>query len=301
MSALDDYIKNRDEARKIEAENKKAEEARIESADNFDKSLNDFVGQYRKWAKDNKSDKFADKSDDEIKERMVNLIRETGATDKGFGEGDYDSKDYYDYGSEFIGGIGNRRKMFDKISDDVHARKEVYDKLSDDDKSALVEVLKYQKNLEEMKSNKPNKIQSQYAGIDQDKLARGLLLRKALSEVGGAYSKKKDTDNFMDVFENYESYRGKDAKAKEEKASEKDGKKGGEEADDGETIEFMLTRGNDPNYKGFGQKILDLGIGTDNGLWGENGDVAYYTKQLNDQGIYGNLPIGKTIRLKRRK
>ena len=62
-----------------------------------------------------------------------------------------------------------------------------------------------------------------------------------------------------------------------------------------EDMKNMAKQGKD------GQKIIDLGLNTDNGLWGENGDVAYYTKQLNDQGIYGNLPVGKTIRLKRRK
>lgn len=54
----------------------------------------------------------------------------------------------------------------------------------------------------------------------------------------------------------------------------------------------------------FGQVVKDLGLGTANGLWGNNGDVAYYTQQLIDQGAlnnYGNIPIGTTIRLKRRK
>lgn len=54
----------------------------------------------------------------------------------------------------------------------------------------------------------------------------------------------------------------------------------------------------------FGQVVLDLGLGTANGLWGANGDVDYYTKQLIDQGAlnaYGNIPIGTTIKLRRRK
>ena len=50
----------------------------------------------------------------------------------------------------------------------------------------------------------------------------------------------------------------------------------------------------------FGQVILNLGFQTVHGLWGEDGDVAYYTKQLNDQGIYGNIPVGTTITLHRR-
>ena len=54
----------------------------------------------------------------------------------------------------------------------------------------------------------------------------------------------------------------------------------------------------------FGQVILDLGLGTTNGLWGSNGDVDYYTRQLIEQGAlnnYGNIPIGTTIKLRRRK
>lgn len=51
----------------------------------------------------------------------------------------------------------------------------------------------------------------------------------------------------------------------------------------------------------FGQVIKDLGLNTNKGLWGSDGDVAYYTKQLREQGIPGMIPIGKTIRLKPRK
>ena len=47
----------------------------------------------------------------------------------------------------------------------------------------------------------------------------------------------------------------------------------------------------------FGQVICDLGLKTSHGLWGPDGDVAYYTEQLHDQGIYGNIPIGTTIEL----
>ena len=54
----------------------------------------------------------------------------------------------------------------------------------------------------------------------------------------------------------------------------------------------------------FGQKILDLGIGTDNGLWGDNGDVNFYTQQLIDGGYLdanGNVKLGVPIKLKKRK
>lgn len=50
----------------------------------------------------------------------------------------------------------------------------------------------------------------------------------------------------------------------------------------------------------FGRVIMKMGLADGRNLWGPDGDVAYYTKQLNDQGIYGNIPIGTTIRLRRR-
>lgn len=54
----------------------------------------------------------------------------------------------------------------------------------------------------------------------------------------------------------------------------------------------------------FGQVIKNLGLNTDAGLWGEDGDVEFYTNQLYEQGALderGNIPIGTTIRLRRRK
>lgn len=58
----------------------------------------------------------------------------------------------------------------------------------------------------------------------------------------------------------------------------------------------------------FSQVIRSLGLESGLGLWGANGDVRYYTAQLEAQGIvvnrngklYGNIPVGKEIVLKRR-
>lgn len=51
----------------------------------------------------------------------------------------------------------------------------------------------------------------------------------------------------------------------------------------------------------FGQVLLDLGLSDSAHLWGNEGDVVYYTNQLHDQGIWGNIPIGTTIKLTPRK
>lgn len=65
---------------------------------------------------------------------------------------------------------------------------------------------------------------------------------------------------------------------------------------DDDTVEYTYKEGDT-----FGQVIKDLGFMTDNGLWGNNGDVKYYEKQLRDQGWEGgNIPVGAKIRLRRR-
>ena len=112
-----------------------------------------------------------------------------------------------------------------------------------------------------------------------------------------------------DLFDNYENYIGSNPdNASGETANATNATKasatGGTSSSDGDVVTFQLDRANDPNYKGFGQKIVDLGLATDNGLWGSNGDVAFYTKQLYEQGAVdknGNLKIGVPIKLRRRK
>lgn len=65
-----------------------------------------------------------------------------------------------------------------------------------------------------------------------------------------------------------------------------------------EFVEYTYKKGDT-----FGQVIKDLGLNTDKGLWGNDGDVAYYTQQLMDQGMLGsngNIPIGTKIKLRKR-
>lgn len=69
------------------------------------------------------------------------------------------------------------------------------------------------------------------------------------------------------------------------------------------TVQYTYVKGDN-----FGSVVLRLGLGTSYGLWGPNGDVAFYNQQLLAQGIVvladgrivGNIPIGTTITLERR-
>lgn len=298
-SYYEGLVNNREAAKKAAAEEEKAEHKRTIAAKNFNTSLNMFVDEYRKWAKDNKSDKFKDASDDDIKNRMVDLINKSGVADGKIDEGDDSSKDYYDYGVDFIDNMFSKKGSFFK-GDEGKAKLRAA--INDDDKSALRELAKLEGNISGYRKGQFATREEALAGIDQDKARRGLEVRKRLDEAAANINKKSNKNDFMDIFENYESYQTKEETPEKSESSNKSAATASNASeDDSDTVEFTLTRANDPNYRGFGQKLVDLGLATDNGLWGENGDVAYYTKQLNDQGIYGNLPIGKTIRLKRRK
>ena len=125
-----------------------------------------------------------------------------------------------------------------------------------------------------------------------------------------AYAKEQ-LANGVDMLDNYESYiekyraqKAEDAKNGKASSETNGNGEGATASDSGDTVTFTLPKANDPNYKGFGQKIIDLGLATDKGLWGSDGDVQFYTKQLYDQGALdanGNLKIGVPIKLKRRK
>lgn len=114
---------------------------------------------------------------------------------------------------------------------------------------------------------------------------------RAIRETNGLISRALDPDSTKITGWTYHSGDSKNGPADAPKETETE--------DEGEEIEFSYNPGDT-----FGQKIIDLGLATDNGLWGDNGDVAYYTKQLRDQGAldaYGNVILGKTWKLKRRK
>lgn len=294
MSFTDKLRENRESAKKAAAEAEAAEAKRSDAADAFNMRLDDFVSQYRKWSSNNKDAKYAKATDDELKDRITGLIQKAGVADEQINSGDTNSYDYYKYGVDFLNGMDSSKSkgLLDSTKNKVKAVSE----LSASDKAALAEAAKFEDNYKKYKNGE---IQDWRAGIDQEKAAKGMQVRKSLDAATRQKNKADNANDFFDIFENYESYMTKDD-------GEKNGSKEGSKASasgttDSDTVEFTLTKANDPNYRGFGQKLVDLGLATENGLWGENGDVAYYTKQLNDQGIYGNLPIGKTIRLKRRK
>lgn len=131
--------------------------------------------------------------------------------------------------------------------------------------------------------------------------------RKSLSELKEKYVKEHNgaINTAFDAFENADKYL-----ANRDKVSTGTGGGSQSNTTDGssdttnEEVTFTIPRANDPSYRGFGQKIVDLGLATNKGLWGSDGDVQFYTKQLYEQGAVdknGNLKIGVPIKLRRRR
>lgn len=130
-------------------------------------------------------------------------------------------------------------------------------------------------------------------------LAREIKTVKSLTSGGkerkvGTYMSSMSEDKPVSSESDARKYQEKD-----EYRAKKEARKNAPAEDPDEYVEFTYVPGDT-----FGQKILDLGIATDNGLWGDNGDVAYYTQQLIDGGYLdanGNVKLGVPIRLKKRK
>lgn len=143
---------------------------------------------------------------------------------------------------------------------------------------------------------------------DETEKVASELGNKLLRDIGASLVKRGGgpvkSSNPLQRFTNraYSPGKNTEAKTEEPKVEEvKEEVKEEPKEDDGETIEYTYKAGDT-----FGQVIKDLGLESGNGLWGNNGDVNYYTQQLIDQGLWGNgmagnIPIGTTIRLKKRQ
>lgn len=72
------------------------------------------------------------------------------------------------------------------------------------------------------------------------------------------------------------------------------------DSSDNDVVEYTYKSGDT-----FGQVLLDLGLSDASGsnLWGDDGDVAYYTQQLREQGALdqnGNIPVGTKVKLRKK-
>lgn len=98
-----------------------------------------------------------------------------------------------------------------------------------------------------------------------------------------------------------EAYNTRSNEAKTEDVEEV-GPKAEDEYDESDYVTYTYKPGDT-----FGNVLLKTGLATDKGLWGSDGDVAFYNKQLVDTklnpslgGRLTNIPVGTKIKLLKR-
>lgn len=336
MAEGSEFIKNYVNAKnqsvqdQIAAEEKAAKDKA--SVDKYDKAVSAYVKGYTDWAKNNNG-KFKDATAEDLEARVRNLVKTAGASE-GVLNDDSTDVDIANYGAAFLNNLsglkedGSAYEFKDYLHDlgnektkEAATRQELAEKGKEYLKKKYADTEGMLPWVSRDENGIPNTGGGVFGNYDEEEM----LARTYIDEAKRNYDedmkwintgktqyntwKDKYSGDLYDLFDNYDTsgFASKKDSENEGSGGKKEGGGGSTKSNDGkgnssdEYVEFTLTKANDPNYRGFGQKIIDLGLNTDNGLWGENGDVAYYTKQLNDQGIYGNLPINKTIRLKRRK
>lgn len=308
MSFLDELNANRSRQIEDRIAREEADAADKAAIETYNKAVSTYHNNYANWAKKNNG-KFAGSSGSDIEKRIRNFVKTSGINDGELTDKSSEA-DIARYGAKFLNNLSGLKE-----DGTEYTFKDYLSKYgSDEQKGAAARQLGAIEIMEKIRQRQDN---GDLRGLSD---RENLLLNEANSSRGSdmkwlnsaktAYGTWKETNSndLYDIFENYETYmpakREEESSSSAEKASAKSSEKEASSSNDSDTVTFTLPQANDPNYRGFGQKIVDLGLATDNGLWGNNGDVQFYTKQLYEQGALdknGNLKIGVPIKLRRRK
>jgi hypothetical protein len=298
--------------------------------------LGEYYDNYNKARKE-RGDKSMSYNDFTLK--VSDMVGKMGVEDGKWSQEDYDNKsyrdsdNYEDYANnvlnKIMGGIAPwRGNLSQEIDDNAPEEvKEAYNRIRKyGDSQWSTEAVNERTNQRYSDDKNVFDIAGSTFGTIGDKLGSGFASiwnspynnsdqKKSDMKIVNDYRKQMgDTaiamfDDFDTFFDEYKKNKSSDKKATDNNSGTNESGSsasatGGTSSSDDDVVTFQLDRANDPNYKGFGQKIVDLGLATDNGLWGSNGDVAFYTQQLYEQGAVdknGNLKIGVPIKLRRRK
>lgn len=276
----------------------------------FNDAVTQYANGYTRWAKGNNG-KFKDSSKADLEARVRNLVKQAGISDGAFGEDATDAQ-IAAYGNDFLSQMQEEQNFgFNDYIRKYGTEKQqkAYEKVKRNAEGALDRNKNpYRAGLRTalMMEATPWFIANEI-GTNIEQNAAKETLNRANADYNDWLNEANKSG--YDLFDNYENYIGSSSDntggwtANLTNAANT-GATGGTSSSNDDIVTFQLDRANDPNYKGFGQKIVDLGLATDNGLWGSNGDVAFYTQQLYEQGAVdknGNLKIGVPIKLRRRR
>lgn len=262
---------------------------------------------------------LGDITDQQAQDMIRGFIFKNGVQDGKWTEDeDYDYTDFQEYGANLLDDLFSGSESFD-------------DYVKKNATSGQQGSYKRLKNMDQMSNSDKLK---RYAGIDAIHtamtpagaaagMAYGLGVgagalydahnKKSLDAMFNEYADAQDNiyNNAFDLIENYDKYaesanQNKKEEKKEEEPSESAVDNGtnadvfSDDVTEGDVIEYTYKPGDT-----FGQVLVDLGLATDKGLWGSDGDVAFYDQQLWAQGapdpVTGFIPVGTTIKLRKRK
>lgn len=205
-------------------------------------------------------------------------------------------------------GTGSFSQMLHDFADKVRAAEAAEAKSQ---KNADSVVDKFIGNLRSADSDTQKKIVERLKGQSLDEILRPDITNGAHSaERNGSGNSVPFYDAFLKAFGNGGAWRQVMDKLEKdgnvEQAQEQPQKQPQEPAASEEKVQepAEVEEAYEYTYKPgdtFGQVLMKMGLSDGSNLWGPNGDVEYYRKQLHDQGLYGNIPVGATIRLKKRK
>lgn len=140
-------------------------------------------------------------------------------------------------------------------------------------------------------------------GTEEGKAAFNSAFDKFIQKNGGDV--RKDRRGYANSFIQSlrDAYNNREKDDKDDKDDiEVTGPKAEDEYDESDYVTYTYKPGDT-----FGNVLLKTGLATDKGLWGSDGDVAYYNKQLVDTklnpalgGKLSNIPVGTKIKLLKR-
>lgn len=320
MANGSDFVKNYldMENKRIQEEDAAAEKEANDKAsvEKYNTAISSYLKGYGDWAKKNNG-KYANASAEDLEKRVRNLVKTAGTSDGVLNDNSTDAE-IAEYGTKFLNTLsglkedGSEYKFQDYLKE--YGNEETKEAAKRQIKAAAAQAY-----LDKLGGDASYMRQAYNSDVQNADEAIRLANQRSegdykwLNTSKTQYNTWKETQarDLYGMFDNYDTQKpitDKKSEVAKDKADKTDAEKASEKkkdsADDGTTgeeVTFTLPKANDPNYRGFGQKLVDLGLATSKGLWGPDGDVAFYNKQLHDQGIYGNLPIGVPIKLKKRK
>lgn len=294
MSYLDDLIQESNDSYNKKVTEKSEKKARDDKDTSdmmaFNENYNNFSSNYRKWADANHTEKdYSPLSDKELNDRIARYVKNIGINE---GELTADSSD------ADVARYGNT--IIDNVNADYITYEDYIKDQGSDEERASYNFLRNYENYSRQRDKMTVDQQRKLDGVRDKALETIKEGKKKFDEwrnenYSDANERFRAFDYYFDKYGNEDSS-SNPTTSDTESNTESNTDSSSDDGTTGEEIVLNVKPGDT-----FGQMLLDNGLVTDKGLWGPDGDVEFYTKQLNDANHMNLIYPGQAIRLKRRK